>query len=313
MIQHLKHNDINTLKWDECIAHSPDSLVYAHSWYLDVVSPGWEALVEDDYVSILPLPVGKKYGYTYIYPPMFTQQLGVFSKQEVPEEKVKEFIAAIPSHYKYIEMHLNEQNVFHSRTFETRELITYTLDLNRPYSEIAASYSTQTKRNLKKALSSSLTIVQSPLPGKIIKLFRNNRGLEHELPFAFYTILEQLIAVLLSKGMAIPIGVNDKNNEMCAGAFFVRNKGRHIFLFSGANKNAYDSHAMTLLLNHYIEEHSQAPIVFDFEGSMDPDLARFYNGFGSTKRTFLLIRKNMLPAPVKWIKEMQYKRKSAVS
>jgi len=68
---------------------------------------------------------------------------------------------------------------------------------------------------------------------------------------------------------------------------------------------------MTLLLNSYIEEHAEKPITFDFEGSMDKDLARFYSGFGSTKRTFLMIRRNTLPAPVKWIKEIQYKRKSA--
>jgi len=311
LIRHLIHADIDKSKWDECIKHSPNGLVYAYSWYLDIACPGWEALVEDDYTSILPLPMGKKYGYTYSYPPLFTQQLGVFSKQELSEEKVNEFISAIPSHYRYIEMHLNEQNIFHSRTFETRELITYTLDLNRPYAEIAASYSTQTKRNLKKALSSSLTIVQTPRPEKIIKLFRDNRGLQHELPFAFYTVLERLTEALLSKGVITPIGVNDKNNAMCAGAFFVKNKDRHIFLFSGANQNAYNSQAMTLLLNSYIEEHAEKPITFDFEGSMDKDLARFYSGFGSTKRTFLMIRKNTLPAPVKWIKEIQYKRKSA--
>jgi len=310
LIRYLIHADIDKSKWDECINHSPNGLVYAYSWYLDVVCPGWEALVEDDYKSVLPLPSGKKYGYTYTYPPLFTQQLGVFSKQELSEEKVNEFISAIPSHYRYIEMHLNEQNIFHSRTFETSELITYTLDLNRPYAEIAASYSTQTKRNLKKALSSSLTIVQTPRPEKIIKLFRDNRGLQHELPFAFYTVLERLTEVLLSKGTVAPIGVNDKNNAMCAGAFFVKNKDRHIFLFSGANQNAYNSQAMTLLLNSYIEEHAGNPITFDFEGSMDKDLARFYSGFGSTKRTFLMIRKNTLPAPVKWIKEIQYKRKS---
>lgn len=310
MIRHLRHSDIDTLKWDKCINRSPNGLVYAYSWYLDVVCPGWEALVEDDYISIMPLPVGKKYGYTYTFPPLFSQQLGIFSTQ-LSEEKVKEFIDGIPLEYRYIEMHLNEQNAFLSRTFETTELVTYTLDLNRQYDEIAASYSTQTKRNLKKARSSSLTIVQTPRPEKIIKLFRDNKGLEHELPFAFYTVLEKLVEVLLSKGVAVPIGVNDKNNEMCAGAFFVKSKDRHIFLFSGANKNAYDSHAMTLLLNYYIEEHSQTPITFDFEGSMDPDLARFYSGFGSIKRTFPMLRRNTLPAPVKWIKEMQYKRKSA--
>lgn len=311
MISYLKHNDINKSKWDECISNSLNELIYAYSWYLDVVSPGWEALVEDDYASVMPLPMAKKYGYTYTYPPLFTQQLGVFSLYSIPKEKTEAFISAIPPHYRYMEMHLNEQNSIDSHTAEVKDHVTYLLDLNRPYDEITSSYSTQTKRNLKKAFSSSLTIVQSAPPGKIIKLFHENGGREHELPVDFYSVLAQLINVLLSKKLVEVIGVNDRNNKMCAGAFFVKSKNRDIFLFSGANENAYDTHAMTLLINYYLEENAGKPILFDFEGSMNPALARFYSGFGSTAKKFPVIRKNTLPAPVKWLKEIQYKRKAS--
>ena len=41
----------------------------------------WDALVEDDYVSVMPLPYRKKMGVTYIFPPTMTQQLGVFSHE----------------------------------------------------------------------------------------------------------------------------------------------------------------------------------------------------------------------------------------
>jgi hypothetical protein len=310
LIQYLKHTEIDKTKWDECIRSSPNGLIYAYSWYLDIVCPGWEGLIEDDYSSVMPLPMAKKYGYAYTYPPPFTQQLGIFSLYEIQEEKIKDFVAAIPPQYRYIEMHLNEKNSIHSTSVEVKEHVNYTLDLSRPYTEIASSYSSQTKRNLKKALASSLTIVQSAQSEKIIKLFSENRGMELELPVAFYTVLRQLSKVLLSKGLVEYLGVNDKNNAVCAGAFFVKSKGRNIFLFSGANKNAYDSHAITLLINSYIEEHAGTIAILDFEGSMNTDLARFYSGFGSTKISFPVIRKNSLPAPVKWIKEMQYKRKA---
>lgn len=311
MIHYLKHHEINKQKWDECVQNSPNGILYAYSWYLDIVCPAWEALIEDDYASVMPLPMGKKYGFTYTYPPLFTQQLGLFSLYDMAEQKTMEFISAIPPHYRYIEMQLNEKNVITSAAaVETSKHVTYVLNLNRPYSEIAANYSTQTKKNLKKALSCSLTIVQSARPEKIIKLFSENRGMKHELPTAYYTILKQLIKTLLSKELVGALGVNDKTNALCAGAFFIKSKERDIFLFSGANEIAYDSHAMTLLINTYIEEHAGTPVLFDFEGSMDADLARFYSGFGSTKSEFPVIRKNALPAPVKWIKEIQYKKRS---
>jgi hypothetical protein len=310
LIRYLKHPEINKSKWDECISNSPNGLIYAYSWYLDAVCPEWEALVEDDYTIIMPLPMGKKLGFTYTYPPPFTQQLGLFSLHEILERKTMEFISAIPRHYQYIEMKLNEKNIITPHSLETRKHVTHILNLNRPYIEIAANYSTQTKRNLKKALSCSLTIVQSASPKKIIKLFTENKGRQYGLPASYYMILEQLIEVLSAKGLVKAMGVNDIKNEFCAGAFFVKSKDRDIFLFSGANDIAYDSQAMTLLINNYIDEHAGTTSLFDFEGSMDMHLARFYNGFGSTKSEFLHIRRNTLPPPAKWIKEIQFKRNS---
>ena len=58
MICYLTHNQIDKQRWDECIAQSPDGLIYCWSWYLDVVHPGWEALVEDDYENVMPLAGG---------------------------------------------------------------------------------------------------------------------------------------------------------------------------------------------------------------------------------------------------------------
>ncbi len=45
MIRHLKNDEIEREKWDECIAAAFNGNVYGFSWYLDIVSPGWEALV----------------------------------------------------------------------------------------------------------------------------------------------------------------------------------------------------------------------------------------------------------------------------
>ena len=80
MIRYLTHNQIDTLRWDECVTHSPDGLVYAWSWYLNVVHQNWEALVEDDYEAVMPLCGGKKFGINYLFQPFFTQKFGVFGE-----------------------------------------------------------------------------------------------------------------------------------------------------------------------------------------------------------------------------------------
>lgn len=82
MITYLTHNQIDKQRWDDCIKQSPNGNVYALSWYLDIVHPRWEALVEDDYVSVMPLTGNRKCGISYPFQPFFVQQLGVFSKED---------------------------------------------------------------------------------------------------------------------------------------------------------------------------------------------------------------------------------------
>jgi hypothetical protein len=313
LIQYLKHKDIDKAKWDACITNSVNGMIYAYSWYLDIVSPGWEGLVEDDYKSVMPLPMGEKYGFRYTYPPPYIQQLGLFSTSAIAETDVAGFLFNIPAQYKYIEMNLNERNQFNPAGFKIIKGLTHLLNLTQAYKNILANYSTQTKRNLKKAQVGLLTITKDVAPNQIIELFKTNKGKQYSHNSTHYSILEKLMQACIKKGVGQSWGVYTSENALCAGAFFLQNNGRAIFLFSGANSKAYETHAMTFLINKFIEEHAEQNLIFDFEGSLDPDLARFYKGFGSTETSYLQIRKNTLPLPVKLLKELQYKRKVSSS
>ncbi|HTA26873.1 MAG TPA: GNAT family N-acetyltransferase, partial [Bacteroidia bacterium] len=256
------------------------------------------------------LSKGEKYGYTYSYPPPYTQQLGLFSIPPISGEDVLNFISQIPEQYKYIEMNLNTQNPFNSNLFETKKGVTHLLNLNESYANILANYSTQTKRNLKKAQALLLTIAKDTAPGKIIELFRGNRGKEYSHNPEQYATLEKLMHACIKMGIGQSRGVYLDKNELCAGAFFLQSHGRVIFLFSGVNEKGYNAQAMTFLLNTYIEEHAGNNLIFDFDGSSDTNIARFYSGFGSQKVEFFKIRRNTLSPPMKWIKEIQFKRKA---
>src|ERR1035437_6508133 len=148
MISYLKDNGINKKKWDNCIDNSTHNLIYAYSWYLDIVSPKWEALVEGDYKSVMPLTGNKKYGINYLFPPYFAQQLGVFSNEKVSQAKVEEFLNAIPPHYKFLEINLNKLNTFELPEFHVKKNINIELSLNLPYELLRKNFSEDTKRNI---------------------------------------------------------------------------------------------------------------------------------------------------------------------
>ena len=56
---------------------------------------------------------------------------------------------------------------------------------------------------------------------------------------------------------------------------------------------------MTFLIDSVIREFSPSKLVLDFEGSNDPNLARFYKGFGAKEVEYKSLIINRLPLPVK--------------
>ena len=91
MIRYLTHNQIDTRRWDECIAQSPNGLVYAWSWYLDVVHPSWEALVEDDYETVMPLTGNKKFGVNYLFQPFLHRNSEFLAKKRFQWRRLRSF------------------------------------------------------------------------------------------------------------------------------------------------------------------------------------------------------------------------------
>lgn len=286
MIHYLEHNAIDKAKWDALIAECGN--IYAYSWYLDIVHPGWEALVEDDYQSVMPLTGGKKFGVNYLFQPYFVQQLGVFSKSLMTAEMTESFLKAIPSKYRFAEIRFNEGNAFVEGAQGVEYHRNVLLDLNQEYNAIRANYHQNTKRNLAKAESNNLQLVETVIPYHVVALFRDNRGaLLDKWGDAEYNVLTHLAKVAQKRNAAFMLGVSEKGvGQLICAAIFMKTKERITFLFSGLTEEGKQSQAMTYLLDQVIQKHSCQPITFDFEGSDDDNLARFYLGFGGKETKY---------------------------
>lgn len=303
MIRHLQHHEIDKERWDESIRKSFNGIIYAYSWYLDVVNPGWEALVTEDYKTVMPLTGGKKMGIRYLFTPFFVQQLGVFSSQKLTADDVHQFLKAVPVQFKYWEINLNTFNNVSSDAFEFKPNLTHELDMILDAEAIRKGYSDNTKRNIKKAQLQSLTVVENPKREEVISLFRANRGKDIEvLQEQHYDILRKLLQALDGRGRLHTRGVVNEQGELLAGAFFTDANGKVIFLFSGNSAEGKEKGAMFMLIDQFIAENAMKNLVLDFEGSNDPQLARFYRGFGAKECVYLQARMNSLPWYIRWYK-----------
>lgn len=308
LINYIQHSQIDKEKWDACIRQAVNGNVYAFSWYLDLIHEGWEALVENDYERVMPLTGAKKFGISYLFQPYFAQQLGVYSTNKLSPAIVEIFLQAIPSQFKFAEFNLNS---FNKITNENRKFVlfnNYLLDLINSYDKVLKKYSNNTKRNLKKSQNNKLSVSKNIKPEEVITLFRNNKGREiKKWNDAHYNILKRLMYTSIYKGKGVVYGVYTEYNELCAAAFFLKNSNRLIFLFSGTSDLARENGAMTMLIDYIIREYASSRTVFDFEGSNDENLARFYKGFGAKKITYPGLRVNNFSFPLKQIFPL-YKR-----
>lgn len=302
MIRYLKNNEINSKSWDDCISASSIPLVYAHSWYLDMVSPGWGALVLDDYKAVFPLTHSRKFGFSYLRQPFFCQQLGIFS-DDINEKIVSDFFQFIPGKYKLIDINLNVSNNFEPCGYQIKKNLNLELPLQKSYPELFKYFSDNTRRNIRKSASANFNLTTSIRADAFIEMFRQNKGRQiKKFPIHAWQVLKNIIETSLVRKQGILYGVEHPDYGLCAGAFFLLSGSRAIFLFSALSEEGKHSGAMYFLVNEFISRHAGSSLVLDFEGSNEPSLARFYKGFGAIEKNYLRVWKNSLPFPLRYFK-----------
>jgi hypothetical protein len=281
-IRHFEHKNIDFKRWDNAITNSQNMFTYAYSWYLNVVSPEWEALIGGDYEYLMPLPVKRKYHIPYIVQPFLTQQLGVFSRHEVTQEILENFIKKIP-YYSY-ELHLNENNEYPDITL----LPNFVLNLNKPYEHLAKDFAKNTLRNIKKA---------SELPQKV------SENTDIALFLEFYTstathlkksqihLINKVLRIAVEKNEAQLFSVQNTDNQIIASLALLTCPNRMIYFLPASSSEGKKSYSMFLLVDFIIKKHAGEKKIFDFEGSAIEGIARFYKGFGAVNQPYYSLKR----------------------
>lgn len=282
-IIHLKHKEIDKKRWDSVISLSRNSKIYAFSWYLDAVSPNWEALVTEDYTIVMPLPKKKKYGISYLIQPQFTQQLGVFSEKEIEETILNQFIKSIP-YWLYLLQINNAQSQQRNGVIR----VNYILQLNKNYKELFSNYSPNTKRNIKKATASNLAINKLLDFSQFVQFISTHSNLHNANSIS---ILERLY-ISLEKQNAVELWGAYENEELISTLFFAKDNSRYYNLIPISSEKGKENKSMFKIIDSFIQEKASSELILDFEGSMIPGVARFYEGWGSKKTSYQLVKRN---------------------
>jgi len=292
MIKYLEHKEIDFVKYDRCISESENSLIYAYSWYLDIVAENWDVLVSEDYKIVMPLTHRKKYGIHYIFLPAWVQQLGIFSESIIEEDLIMDFINAIPRKFKLIDILFNYKNSFSNIKVEIRN--NYILDLNRDYNLLYKNFAKGRKSSIKQGQKHGLLMKESANIEFLIQLFRNNRGKNLNKPERDYESIRNII----SKGLLVDkvkiYEVFDADSLKLGGAIFLIDKKRITYLFSAVNQVGRDKQAISFLIDLLIHKYANHKLILDFEGSMIKGIADFFKSFGAIQENYYSYRRRFL-------------------
>jgi len=297
-VRPVKNKDVDYGKWDSCVVRAVVPLVYAQSDYLDLISPGWDALIIGDYDFIMPLNIRKKLGINFLLQPIFAQQHGIFPEATASVQHI--FLNYIKEHFSYVAIQLNST---HSPDipygFHLSQRTNFILNLSSTYDELKNNYSKHTRRQIRKAEDNKVVVIKGLQTKEYLDL--KNLATENKLSKPSMQTLKRLIEYGTSHGKGMIYAAYSQENTLCSAAFFLVAGQRVTYLNAASSNEGKANSSMYQIVDQFIREHSGTDLTLDFEGSSIPGIARFYAGFGAQTELYYSLKLNKLPIPLRWL------------
>lgn len=292
-IQYLDHSEINFEKWDTCIKESANGLIYSTADFLNTMCNKWDALIIDDYRTIMPLTKRRKFGIDYLYQPAFIQQTGIIGNTD--SEIVSAFISSAQHKFRFAEIHVN----FLNKTKFGNPKKNQILPLEKKYDILQSNYSDYIHRKINQ--SKKKNIQYSELDPNInLSTYQHLLGkktshvtADSYNKLALYLNLKS--AIRLCRGIWI-------DGNLAASVCGLKDHRRIYLLTLTAHDRIAFPYATHALIDKIIEEFSGQKLILDFEGSELSGVSAFNEGFGAIEQPYYFCRWNTLPWPIKLLK-----------
>ncbi len=316
MIRYLRHHQIDKLKWDACVEASDAGVICVLSWYLDIVSPKWHALIEEggngNYSAVMPLTGSSKLGFSRLGSPHFCQQLGLISvTHSVTAQTATQFLEEAVRHFRFVHNYkfITENTApleqltgrFQLHTRHTRYL-----SLHQTYQEIYKGYNRDRKMNLKRAKRANLVMTESDDIEPMLDFFKEH--VAHKVVGGVAEPTYQMLRDLFAKMKELGLGrlfYTSLDGKLNAGCLFTKYKGKISYTFNAADEVGRVLNGRTLILDEVIRQHAGAAYTFDFESPAIDQIDQFYASFGAAKVRYFALHHNNLPLPIRLIRDLR--------
>lgn len=288
MLQYIPHSDIDLQRYNDCVSNSLEPIVYAESWFLDIVTQkDWGILVYNNYEAVMPIPytrMKRSFWKKSLVQPYFAQQLGLISKVPIAKEIHLEFLNELKK-LEPLVYHLNhlQTSILSNLGLKTRK--NYVLDLNKPYEELYYGFSTSKRQGVKKGKQNNLKVSNIAVDefisfqAKHMPLKESAQILKKKKQLFEYCLKHDLGEIYAVK----------KEEEVISVAFFTKYRNRFYYSQSAASEMGRKLFATDFILNYIIEKHANTPTILDFEGSEITGVGKFMERFGAENHPYIVV------------------------
>lgn len=301
MISYQRHHQIDQAAWDRRLAASANSAWYGSTTALNAAAPGWDALVDEETGAQMPLPWRLKFGVRYLYQPFLLQHLGPYAPGQ-DQDLAAQFLRAVPRRFRYADIQVAATEVPTLKHWHVDARINHLLHLNGTLEELRAGYSENHRRSVKKAAKLGLQVRAEVSGAEVAEVIAEseqfrNWGVGPEGRMA----LHKALAATERDGTGFGHIIRSDQGPLAVG-WFVRHGPRILFLKGLGTDAGRELRAMHALIDHVVEEFAGTGLILDLAGGNDPQLARFYAGFGAQREVYLRALMNRLPPVVRLLK-----------
>ena len=301
MIVYLKNDEIDREQWDNCIKNSAPARPYPFAWYLDIMSPGWEALIDDDYDSVFPLPSHVRLGIQYAAMPPFIQQLGAFSPDKPPAEVIVEFLDYMPEIYKYTDISVNQKVVYPG--YKVLEKSNPELNLSDRYESLREKYTPECCKLIGSASRKSHRISENITPEELVGLCLANSDLKTKvIKQSHYNRLIDLMHHCLNTEKGRIAGVKATGKKLVYGIFMTQIRGAVTILLEARTRESNEINTAYFVIDEIIKANASTASILDFVGISDRSSGSIAQSFGAVPVPYYRIYRNRLFWPVRIMK-----------
>lgn len=285
----IKNEDIDKIKWNSCVHYATPGNVLGYKWYIDSVVKGWDALVEGDFETVMPL-IGKKtlLQSKKLYQPTILRGLGIYSVHLLSTGRIRKMLEHIPKEYEQVELFLQDKlRMPQDAAFEIKTVEQDQLLLNTNYEVIEEKYSPELREQLNRAKSNQLVLTSNIKPEKIADFYQKYGAQTTEKSSNFHAF-QRIMYNAMHRGIGFASGVEKKDGNLVGAAFFIFSHGRLWHLLGNFSPEGKKIGAEALLYDTLIRTNAQKPVLLDFNSMGN---AQSFKQFGTQNNQLTKIEK----------------------